>query len=743
MMEKSFLSQERLTSFRLGMIATLLIYLAWISFAPPQPLRTVAAFSLLLLFRGSAAAAVTLLIRRSDRSKDLRPWNYLAISLWLWFAADAITAAYLVTQGAYPSIPGPGEVVRLAGYFSFLVMLGFFSIYQKAYFYRLRSLLTNLILALTMISLQWMIVFEPAFALRLARNSTVFWTLIFPTFDLTLLSLFILPLLLSRQGRERTGISLLALGLLSMMISSFYYAFQILLGRGQQLGGTEVGWMAASYLFLWGIQQWVGEGDSWKRDQPGGEDETPLRGNLENLLPIAATYLVVGYTAMDWVISGQLDGVGLGSAVLLSLMLVARQGVLLGQKEFRHFLSLVQSTSDFAFLVDSEGRLSYVNPRMREQLDLEMKQSPLNLADLTRSGLSGDLIEQAMDNGWSGEVELRSTTGKWVPVHLTLQPIRAEQDAPPTLAGTGHDLTHIKLREKELKDALQEVAQAREELEALNAELETKVLARTLELETIIADLRRVNQELTQLDRLKDEFVTLVSHELRSPLANIRGGVDFILDSDAEIREAYQEELMLVRSEIERLSELVENILDLSTLEAGQFPLFIEEVNLYLIAQHVCQGFPTVVGGGRLDNQIPTDFPPVLADESALHSVMQHLVDNALKYAPEGPIVIHGRLQGNRILVSVADSGPGIPEEERERIFDMFHRLDSRDSREVYGFGLGLHLTSRFLKAMGGGIRVDGSNTGGAKFTFWLPVADGETGSKKGKPASKVEAEQS
>ncbi|NIS80276.1 MAG: hypothetical protein GTO14_08715 [Anaerolineales bacterium] len=116
-------------------------------------------------------------------------------------------------------------------------------------------------------------------------------------------------------------------------------------------------------------------------------------------------------------------------------------------------------------------------------------------------------------------------------------------------------------------------------------------------------------------------------------------------------------------------------------------------------------------------------LPNVIADEQALASVYFHILDNALKYASEGEVMLEAWEQGSEVYVAVDDDGPGIPAEERERIFEMFHRLDASDSREVYGYGLGLPMVRRLLEAMGGGIKVEGSRRGGARFIFWLPRA--------------------
>jgi two-component system sensor histidine kinase KdpD len=126
-------------------------------------------------------------------------------------------------------------------------------------------------------------------------------------------------------------------------------------------------------------------------------------------------------------------------------------------------------------------------------------------------------------------------------------------------------------------------------------------------------------------------------------------------------------------------------------------------------------------GKPRLVLNLPPSLPFVLADEQAIQSILLHLVDNALKYAPEGEVIIEAMDRDNDVLIQVIDSGPGIPEAERERVFEMFYRLDTSDSRPVYGRGLGLNLAKRFLDLMRGGIQIKDAQGQGAIVEFWLP----------------------
>jgi signal transduction histidine kinase len=333
-------------------------------------------------------------------------------------------------------------------------------------------------------------------------------------------------------------------------------------------------------------------------------------------------------------------------------------------------------------------------------------------------------LADALAGGWSGEVLFWDGQGEPFPVALSLRPLMDERQTEPLVAGTAHDLTELKQREADLQSALGEVAEARRQLQVLNTNLESTVHSRTAELADTVKQLERMNEELKELDDLKSEFVTLVSHELRGPLTNIRSGVELALRRSEHLPESAEETLELVSAETERLASFVEIILDLSALEAGRFPLELERIPVPVICRAVVSRIPPESGSQRIRLAMEDSLPVVSADERSLTSVLFHLLDNALKYAPDGLVTLGAACDAGMLKVTVADAGPGIAPEAREAVFERFRRLDTRDSRETYGHGLGLYLSRRLVEAMGGRIKAGESAAGGAELTFWLPLAD-------------------
>jgi PAS domain S-box-containing protein len=500
----------------------------------------------------------------------------------------------------------------------------------------------------------------------------------------------------------------------------------------------EAGWLAGALLFVAASQSRLGS------VVPAPSVLRVRRLRLEPLLPVAFTYAIVGYTALDWRFSGRLDWGGVGVAALLTLLLFARQGAIAGQSEMRQFAAVVNSSTDLSFICEADGRLRLANPALRKAVGARRPSEPVHLGDFLAADVPiGRLLQMSQNEGWEGEVSFRRRDGASFPVSLSLIPVADERRAGPIIVGTAHDLTTVKEREIDLRAALSQLASAQRELEALNRELETKVEDRTRELASTVANLERLNEELKALDRLKSEFVTLVSHELRAPLTNIRGGVELILAGYPEERASVKETLGLVMAETERLARFVEAILDLSALEAGRFPIHLGPLEVDDLARMACARFPEF-GAGRLRYRVPAGLPRVMADERALTSVLFHVLDNARKYAPLGEITVEAEAAEGLVYVFVSDTGPGIPAEERDRVFEIFHRLDSSDSREVYGHGLGLHLSRQLLLAMNGGIRAEEAAGGGARITFWLPQAtEAEQGAKPRRRAGRGQSKES
>ncbi len=244
-------------------------------------------------------------------------------------------------------------------------------------------------------------------------------------------------------------------------------------------------------------------------------------------------------------------------------------------------------------------------------------------------------------------------------------------------------------------------------------------------LQNIIANVRDITH-FREAERLKSTFISVVSHELKTPVALIKGYADALSREDADWdHDTIQNGLTVIEEEADRLTELIDNLLAASKLQAEGMHLNLDDVNMPRLAQQAIERFQTQTDKHTLRAEFPTDFPIIPGDVMRLRQVLDNLLSNAIKYSPEGgEIVIRGSYDDESIRVSVSDPGIGLPPDQLERVFERFYRVNNRQTQKAQGTGLGLYLAHAVIKAHGGEIWADNDPNGGAIFSFVLPRQD-------------------
>jgi two-component system sensor histidine kinase KdpD len=240
----------------------------------------------------------------------------------------------------------------------------------------------------------------------------------------------------------------------------------------------------------------------------------------------------------------------------------------------------------------------------------------------------------------------------------------------------------------------------------------------SLEVSRLEESARRSEVE-AEAERMRSSLLSSVSHDFRTPLAAVLGSAEALLKKKS-VREdpASQELLENIRSEAERLSRLVRNLLEATRLESGNVSLRKEPVLLEDIVGSALERVEKSLGSRRVDVSIPEDLPAVPADEALLEQVLVNLLENAARHTPTSASVeVSARVEGGAVLVAVADRGPGLKEEDLPRVFEKFHRDASSP-----GAGLGLAICRAVVKVHGGDIRAGNRPGGGAIFSFTLPL---------------------
>ncbi len=254
--------------------------------------------------------------------------------------------------------------------------------------------------------------------------------------------------------------------------------------------------------------------------------------------------------------------------------------------------------------------------------------------------------------------------------------------------------------------------------------------------------LARKNAALSYMDKLKDDFLANTSHELRTPLNGIIGLAESLLDGIAgPLSEQAHFNLDLIVSSGKRLANLINDILDFSRLKNNELILQTRPIHMHAVTNVVLTLSQPLLGDKpvKLINQISPDLPCVLADENRVQQIMHNLIDNAIKFTPVGRVMVSAQVLDHKdqdltadfgnlseLVITVADTGIGIPTAKFEDIFEVFEQADGSTAREYGGTGLGLSITKKLVELHGGKIRVESQLDQGTHFSFTLPLATGQ-----------------
>ena len=266
--------------------------------------------------------------------------------------------------------------------------------------------------------------------------------------------------------------------------------------------------------------------------------------------------------------------------------------------------------------------------------------------------------------------------------------------------------------------------EAYHQIETLNVNLEERVQDRTAQLEV-------ANEELKNLDRLKSQFLAHVSHELRSPLASIKGFAENLLAGvTGTITEKQEHYLRRIQANSGRLTRMIANLLDRAKLEAGKMELACEHFSITQTAQEVLEQLKPLATANLQQFSLETTHQNLMAyaDVDKVNQVLTNLIENAIKYSPEGgsiqvKIDLHGPHQ---VKVSIIDTGEGIPPEALPNLFTPFFRVKRHSGTTVQGLGLGLSIVKQLVELQGGTLSAESEKGKGSTFTFTLPVGQAQ-----------------
>jgi signal transduction histidine kinase len=287
----------------------------------------------------------------------------------------------------------------------------------------------------------------------------------------------------------------------------------------------------------------------------------------------------------------------------------------------------------------------------------------------------------------------------------------------------GQTLLELDLISREALDqgVTEQILELQSALQRANDELEERVRERTAQLEQALT-------RLSELNQLKNNFISNISHELRTPLTHLRGYLELMGENAlGDLTPEMTDAVRVMKKSESRLGDLIENLIQFSTYSRGNIDIDIKPVYLKDILEEVVASAQISCNDKGLNCQadFPDELPQVLADSQKLPWVLSHMVDNAVKFTPKGGKVQIGAIVENGLVkLYVFDTGIGIPAEKLDEIFEPFHQLDGSSTRKYGGTGLGLAMARQIVEAHGSEIVVRSKEGNGSYFEFALPVAD-------------------
>ena len=275
-----------------------------------------------------------------------------------------------------------------------------------------------------------------------------------------------------------------------------------------------------------------------------------------------------------------------------------------------------------------------------------------------------------------------------------------------------------------IKSVLQEIKR-REEIE----KLATSLALSEQKIKEQLEALERAHEKLKELDKMKDEFISITSHELRTPMTAVQGYLWMLQKKGGELNAKQKKYLERAQGGSERMIRLINDMLDVSRIEQERVELEIRTVELTPIIEEVVDELKIKAKKKKLKLEFlagDRPLPPVKADAGKVRRILTNLLDNALKFTEEGGVTIEGYKKGRFVQVNVTDTGRGISKEDLPRLFKKFGRLESDfvTAAEAGGTGLGLYISRALVERMRGKISVQSTPKKGSTFSFTLPVSD-------------------
>lgn len=402
-----------------------------------------------------------------------------------------------------------------------------------------------------------------------------------------------------------------------------------------------------------------------------------------------------------------------------------------------HMTSLFENATEGIILTNGAGEIIMVNPAIERMFGYtrnELKGQPIEVLipdkykphhHQLRDGFYHKPSNRVMGQG--RDLNGRKKDGTDMPVEVSLSHYR--RDGELFVIAFLVDITQRKEIELSMLKQKAELEKITDKIRQLNADLEVKVEERTLILKEALQKLEESQQELSealdkerQLNEIKSRFVSMASHEFRTPLTTVLSSASLLSKyTTAADQEKREKHIQRIKNSVNNLNDILEDFLSLGKLNEGRVDKKVEKLNLKEILSDTLEEMKAMLKKGQhfeLDCDGNCD---ALTDKKLFRNILINLVSNAIKFSDEGKtIIITGKAEGDKATVSVADQGIGISKEDQEHLFSSFFR--AANATNIQGTGLGLHIVKRYVDLLEGEVILQSELNKGTTVTFTIPV---------------------
>lgn len=402
-----------------------------------------------------------------------------------------------------------------------------------------------------------------------------------------------------------------------------------------------------------------------------------------------------------------------------------------------HMTSLFENATEGIILTNGAGEIIMVNPAIERMFGYtrnELKGQPIEVLipdkykphhHQLRDGFYHKPSNRVMGQG--RDLNGRKKDGTDMPVEVSLSHYRRDDEL--FVIAFLVDITQRKEIELSMLKQKAELEKITDKIRQLNADLEVKVEERTLILKEALQKLEESQQELSealdkerQLNEIKSRFVSMASHEFRTPLTTVLSSASLLSKyTTAADQEKREKHIQRIKNSVNNLNDILEDFLSLGKLNEGRVDKKVEKLNLKEILSDTLEEMKAMLKKGQhfeLDCDGNCD---ALTDKKLFRNILINLVSNAIKFSDEGKtIIITGKAEGDKATVSVADQGIGISKEDQEHLFSSFFR--AANATNIQGTGLGLHIVKRYVDLLEGEVILQSELNKGTTVTFTIPV---------------------